>query len=180
MLYKVASGISKLFFGIYVTVQMFPYRRKALIILIYQFIMRSRYLCMCSPTSRYDIHYLFMLSFIITVYYGNYWSERLLGVKVTWYVTCDDRREHLSICPTFPPTKWARPFPRTPTLRKRRRAIVAIRMRTAPTTIIMCSRLRICKLSQRPLRNCFSNNDVELSFIKFMIVGVVYYENMFE
>lgn len=30
-----------------------------------------------------------MLSFIITVYYGNYESEWLLGVKVTWYASWD-------------------------------------------------------------------------------------------
>lgn len=140
----------------------FTVQKNAQIISIYQFIMCSRYLFICSPTSRYVIHYLFMLSFIITVYYGNYRSEWLLGVKVTWYVTCDRRREHLSLFTTLPLLCFTDP-PFSP-FGKQRRTFVAIRMRTAPTTIIMCSRLRIWKLSLRPLRNCFSNNDTEFSF----------------
>lgn len=140
------------------------------IIPIYQFIMRFRYPCICSPTSRYDIHYLFMLSFIITVYYGNYQSEWLLGVKVTWYVTCDDRREHFFPCPTLPlPIRsLSLPFHQFfPPFGNRRPAFVAIWMRTAPTMIIMCTRLRIWKLSRQPLSNCFSNNDTQLSFLSF-------------
>lgn len=144
--------------------------------------MCSRYVCIWSSTSRFNIHYQFMLSFIITVYYGNYLSEWLLGVKVTWYVTCDDRGEYFSLCPTLPLLDVLSITipPVFPSLWKRRRVFVAIQMRTAPTAIIMCTRLRIWKLSRRPLRNCFSNNDTAFfSFMKFMMVGVVHCDSVF-